>query len=706
METLRYKAFISYSHQDEKWARWLQRALESYRVPKRLAGKTGAFGPIPSRLRPVFRDREDLSSASDLSTEIKESLSQSDTLIVICSPDAAGSRWVNEEIRHFRSLPQGQLILALIVAGDPQESEGKNACFPPALRLDSAGNSVEPLAADARRYADGKHLARLKILAGVLGIRLDELRRRDAQRRLRKRIGSAVAGLAVSALIGWLAWSAFTTQAASDAQRAQTEELLAFMLGDLKQLNPIEGLELVPADDADHALLRTRLGFEASDTDQLMTQALEWRDKGLAHHDRGELEEAMREFLHSRAAIIELHQREGLTPRALFELGQAEFYVGLGHLGFGEIEPAQESWARYGALTRRLVNADPKNAKYVMELSYTLMNLGALEQSRPRPDSERSLRLIQTAIEYNQLALVLDPSNEVYQADRITAIAWLADAWSDRCGLGEALQFRQQGVDLRRAQLARNPEGATEMRELAFMLSGLAGVQQQIGLVDEAIASFDEAVGLMRRLHLLEPDNLFFEWEWLYRQARKARLMASAGRLEASSKLVYRMAPRIAEISDPSAGKDHLQAVDAAHFELDLARTQLATGRAREGREALRGALQRHRDLLAAKPEFRSVYAGLAHAYFENWQAFGEPPEGDYSLLMAVYLSAPDSLQSCSDAARGAMLAQATGDRALAQQYTDYVLGKGYYEPGFVTFCRRYGLCPDHQSITPVRAER
>ena len=65
----RYKAFISYSHTDEHWARWLQHALESYRVPKVLVGKRTGFGEIPAQLGSVFRDREDLSSATKIFIE-------------------------------------------------------------------------------------------------------------------------------------------------------------------------------------------------------------------------------------------------------------------------------------------------------------------------------------------------------------------------------------------------------------------------------------------------------------------------------------------------------------------------------------------------------------------------------------------------------------------------------------------------------------
>jgi hypothetical protein len=33
-----YRAFIAYSHHDDPWAKWLHRALETYRVPGRLVG--------------------------------------------------------------------------------------------------------------------------------------------------------------------------------------------------------------------------------------------------------------------------------------------------------------------------------------------------------------------------------------------------------------------------------------------------------------------------------------------------------------------------------------------------------------------------------------------------------------------------------------------------------------------------------------------
>ena len=72
--TQRYQAFISYSHADAGHAAWLQRRLETYRVPRRLHGKPGLHGPIPARLGAVFRDREDLPASGDLGDTIRAAL--------------------------------------------------------------------------------------------------------------------------------------------------------------------------------------------------------------------------------------------------------------------------------------------------------------------------------------------------------------------------------------------------------------------------------------------------------------------------------------------------------------------------------------------------------------------------------------------------------------------------------------------------------
>ncbi len=207
----RYWAFISYSHADERWASWLHRALETYRLPRDLAGGAGKYGELPPRLFPVFRDREELASAADLPVRIREALTQSRALVVICSPRASTSRWVAEEIRAFKAMYGEERVYCLIVDGEPHASDlaGRDAeeCFPEPIRYrvrpdgELTTEVAEPMAADARPVADGRRVALLKLLAGLFGVELDGLRRREEQRRRRRNQGW---GLAASLLIALL----------------------------------------------------------------------------------------------------------------------------------------------------------------------------------------------------------------------------------------------------------------------------------------------------------------------------------------------------------------------------------------------------------------------------------------------------------------------------------------------------------------------
>src|SRR5258708_27795904 len=121
-----YWAFVSYSSQDRATARWLQRALETYVIPRRLVGSPTSAGPAARRLTPIFRERTELPADSDLAAKVREALDRSAFLIVVCSPAASASRWVNEEIERFRDAHGEGRILAVIVAGAPGEHE---ECF-------------------------------------------------------------------------------------------------------------------------------------------------------------------------------------------------------------------------------------------------------------------------------------------------------------------------------------------------------------------------------------------------------------------------------------------------------------------------------------------------------------------------------------------------------------------------------------------------
>ena len=231
----KYRAFISYSHADEQWATWLHKSLETYRVPKHLVGRETEFGPVPERFAPVFRDRDELATATSLGDTLTRALEQSAFQIVICSPKAANSKWVNEEILAYKRLGREHRIFALIVGGEPGSSASPatadQECFPNALiyKMGADGQLTteksEPIAADARPGKDSKLDVKLKLLAGMLGIGLDELKQREARRRYRRMVAlvtTSVVGMAITSGLAAAAWIA-RNQADRQRVRAETE---------------------------------------------------------------------------------------------------------------------------------------------------------------------------------------------------------------------------------------------------------------------------------------------------------------------------------------------------------------------------------------------------------------------------------------------------------------------------------------------------
>jgi WD40 domain-containing protein len=138
---------------------------------------------------------------------------------VLCSPNAAKSRWVNKEIEDFRAMGQGERILALIIAGEPNSSNPELECFPPALRYPN-----DPIAGDLRPTGDGRSKGFLKILAGLAQLNFDMLFRRDRKRRRRQHILGALAAITSGAVLAVA--GNYTLQAharVSEASRKESE---------------------------------------------------------------------------------------------------------------------------------------------------------------------------------------------------------------------------------------------------------------------------------------------------------------------------------------------------------------------------------------------------------------------------------------------------------------------------------------------------
>jgi hypothetical protein len=206
------------AHHDKRVARLLKEALARRRVPRskrRLAGKGSG------RLDDIMLDEDELEAGADLSDLLRQRLDQSRCLIVICSPFAVASDYVDREIAYFKSIGRADRILCVIASGVPNASDSGRAaleCFPAALRLevDPDARITErpipvpdrPLAAALGQESKAEQLQVVnQISAALMGMTLSELHNRQRRGTLIRIVASVLLLLAAGgAALGY--WDA------------------------------------------------------------------------------------------------------------------------------------------------------------------------------------------------------------------------------------------------------------------------------------------------------------------------------------------------------------------------------------------------------------------------------------------------------------------------------------------------------------------
>jgi hypothetical protein len=186
-DNYKYKAFISYSHKDEKFVEWLHEALENY---DEFHKKYDIHIDIAKKIFPIFRDKEEFSVSSSLSKEILNALKFSEYLIVICSIDSAKSKWVNQEILDFKIMHGDSKILSIIINGEPYGGD-KDECFPKALKYNVidgklSSNQMEPLAINIKKFFFLRfdwNYGKIKLISSLLNIEFSKLYKREKRRK-------------------------------------------------------------------------------------------------------------------------------------------------------------------------------------------------------------------------------------------------------------------------------------------------------------------------------------------------------------------------------------------------------------------------------------------------------------------------------------------------------------------------------------------
>ncbi|QZD93952.1 toll/interleukin-1 receptor domain-containing protein [Qipengyuania gelatinilytica] len=500
MAERRYKAFISYSHRDKRIANWLHGQLENFKLPD------GIDAPgLEDGLRPIFKDREELPASEDLGAALESALSNSDALIVLCSPHSAISPWIAKEIDLFKRVNGDARVFPAVVDGAPPYN------MPPPLLVHYEDGTpteelAEPIAADLRPEEDGRKLGVQKLVAGLAGIGLDELVDRQARQRHRRLAIMAAASFVGMVIAIGLALFALQQRDTAREERAEANGLIEYMLTDLREeLEPVGRLDVMDGVGARAMEYYARQKLDDLSPEELGRRARAVQLVAEMHNLRGNNDKALPAFREAARTTSELLARKPDDPERMFNHGQSMFWVGLIAWQRGQMDEAKKALGQYADISIRLAAKDRSNLVWQLEEAYALSNLGTLADEEARYEDaldlfERSVATVARVAEAEGR-----PASRLVEWGQ--GLSWVSSTHQVLGDFRAATETRERELALYNEALEAEPNHA-EARRMGLFAKGSMGALHSIrGQTGKARQYLDDAAAEAETLIEQDPEN-------------------------------------------------------------------------------------------------------------------------------------------------------------------------------------------------------
>jgi tetratricopeptide (TPR) repeat protein len=464
-----YDGFISYSHaKDKALASALQSAMQRLGKPW-----------YRRRALRMFRDDTSLSASPELWGSIEQALGQSRFLILITSPEAATSPWVDKEVAHWLEHNGLSRLLIALTDGELVWNEAaadfywsETTPLPPSLRGRFAS---EPFWIDLRPHRDtaSPHDAKFADLAADFAATIHGRPKEDLlsqelrqQRRALRLALSAVAALVLFlALAGWQ-WTV------ARAQRNRAEHNLALAT------ETANGLVFNLAQK-----FRTTAGVPAAVIADILSRAQQLQNQLTAG---GETAPDLRR---SQAAALDQ------TADTLLTIGDTK----------GALAAATQA----RDITQSLLAAAPGNTDYQRGLSIADEWVGRV--LAVQGDLSGALAAYRDNLAVTNALVQKDPSNTEWQRGLSVSNNKIGDVLEAQGDLGGALAAYRDGLAIMNAVAQKDPGNPQWQYDLSVSTEDIGAVQYAQGDFPGALQSYRAKHEIISRLAQKDPSNT--EWQ-------------------------------------------------------------------------------------------------------------------------------------------------------------------------------------------------
>jgi serine/threonine protein kinase len=199
-------------------------------------------------------------------------------------------------------------------------------------------------------------------------------------------------------------------RAIAEVRQGQAEDLIGFMLGDLRsRLTTVGRLDVL-----DQVSKKSQEYFAAVPATELTAVELFRRNQALlqlgeVRVDQGDLPAAMRAFRQSLALATGLARRDTLNGEWQLGLGASHYWVGYIHWRQNDLDSALAHFVPYLHIAETLVARAPDSLKYQSELGQATSNIGSVKEAQS--DLAGALASFHAAIGAKEKLVRRDSSN-------------------------------------------------------------------------------------------------------------------------------------------------------------------------------------------------------------------------------------------------------------------------------------------------------